>query len=281
MKSKLWLFLLIGLVAVGTVAPALSQARGTITGTVTDESGGVLPGADVSIINQATGDTRRTVTSDEGFFSVVALPAATYTVEVEMPGFALWRRTDIVLESSMRLNVTGIVLQVAGVADEITVSSASDMIAPVDSGEKSTTLSAEQIQDIPIVGRNAAELLRVLPGMTPIGSAMTNQPNFNGEVIGINGNGAGGDQSPLGNYSANGTRSGQMNIVFDGGNVSDPGCNCATPVNPNPDMISEFKVLTSNYVQNMPRDPSLSMRFPSPAAANSMEPGTSPSGISS
>lgn len=248
MKPKFGAFLLIFCVIVaGTAGTALAQGRGTITGTVKDESGAVLPGADVAVINQATGDVRRTVTSDEGFFSVVALPAATYTVEVQMPGFATWRRTDIRLESSQRLNIPDIVLQVASVAEEITVTSAVENIVPVDSGEKSATLTAEQIDSIPIVGRNAAELLRVLPGMTPIGDVLSNKPNFSGEVIGINGNGAAGDQSPLGNYSANGTQAEQLNIVFDGGNVSDPGCNCATPVNPNPDMISEFKVLTSNY----------------------------------
>jgi hypothetical protein len=249
MKPRTGLFLLLmALLVFGLTPAAWGQARGTITGIVTDESGGVLPGADVSVINQATGDVRRTISSEQGFFSVVALPAAKYTVEVELAGFAVWRLTDIQLESNQRLNIPNIVLKVAGVAEEVTVSSASESIVPVDSGEKSATLTAEQISNIPIVGRNAAELLRVLPGMTPAGGdVLTNTPGFSGEVIGINGNGAGGKQSPLGNYSANGTRAEQMNIVFDGGNVNDPGCNCATPVNPNPDMISEFKVLTSNY----------------------------------
>jgi hypothetical protein len=249
MKRKpLWLFLLVIGLVLASVPAAFGQVRtGTITGTVADESGGVLPGADVAIINQATQDTRRTVTSEEGFFSVVALPAATYTLEVEMPGFTLWRRTDIRLESAARLNIVDIALAVAGVGTEVTVSSASEQISPVDSGEKSATLSSDQIEDIPIIGRNAAELLRVLPGMTPTSDPLTNNPTFSGEVMGINGNGAGGQQSPIGNYSANGTRTAQLNIVFDGGNVSDPGCNCATPVNPNPDMIAEFKVLTSNY----------------------------------
>mgnify|MGYP000902157694 CR=1 FL=1 len=249
MKPKFWVLLLVGLLltTAGGVGTMFAQGRGTITGIVKDESGAVLPGADVAVINQGTGDVRRTVTSDEGFFSVVALPAATYTVEVQMPGFATWRRTDIYLESSQRLHIPDIVLQVGQLAEEITVTSAAESIVPVDSGEKSATLTAAQIESIPIVGRNAAELLRVLPGMSPIGDVMTNRPNFSGEVIGINGNGAAGDQSPLGNYSANGTTAEQLNIVFDGGNVSDPGCNCATPVNPNPDMISEFKVLTSNY----------------------------------
>ena len=86
------LFLIACLILAGSVPAAFGQARGGITGIVTDETGAVLPGADVALTNQAMeADVRRTVTSDEGFFSIPALRAGTYTLEVEMPGFNLWR----------------------------------------------------------------------------------------------------------------------------------------------------------------------------------------------
>ena len=66
-------------------------------------------------------------------------------------------------------------------------------------------------------------------------------------MIGINGNGNAGRQSALGYFSANGTPLNSTEIVSDGAHVSDPGCNCATPVNPNADMIQEIKVLSSNF----------------------------------
>ncbi len=67
-------------------------------------------------------------------------------------------------------------------------------------------------------------------------------------MIGINGNGDGGSQSALnGAFSCNGLGAESIDITADGAHVSDPGCNCATPVNPNTDMIQEFKVLTSNF----------------------------------
>ena len=78
-------------------------------------------------------------------------------------------------------------------------------------------------------------------------SNSSGRPNFNGEVIGINGNGEGGQQSAIGNYSANGTGRNALDITIDGAHASDPGCNCATSVNPNPDMVEEFKVLQSNF----------------------------------
>ena len=68
--------------------------------------------------------------------------------------------------------------------------------------------TAEQIQNVPMVGRSTGELLKLLPGMTPIGvgGSTQNSPGYNGEVIGINGNGDGGKQSAVGNFSGNGTR---------------------------------------------------------------------------
>ena len=128
-------------------------------------------------------------------------------------------------------------------------------IAPIDSGEKSARLTSEQIQNVPMVGRSTAELLKLLPGMTPANGGTSGSPGFNGEIIGINGNGDGGKQSAVGNFSGNGTRVDALDIVIDGAHASDPGCNCATSVNPNPDMVGEFKVLQSNYAAEHAKGP--------------------------
>jgi hypothetical protein len=104
------------------------------------------------------------------------------------------------------------------------------------------------------VGRSAAELIKALPGFTPI-TGLNNQPRFNGETLGINGNGEGGQQSAIGNFSANGTRAEALDIVADGAHVSDPGCNCATPINVNPEMVEEFKVSTSNFGADVSKGP--------------------------
>ncbi|PYT26408.1 MAG: carboxypeptidase regulatory-like domain-containing protein [Acidobacteria bacterium] len=125
-----------------------------------------------------------------------------------------------------------------------------DQIIPTDSGEKSTTLTEKQLQDFTIVGSNAAEFIKILPGFAPRnnGDGLKSGTDFTGEVIGINGNGDGGSQSPLnGAFVANGAGVNNIDITADGAHVSDPGCNCATPVNPNADMIQEFSVLTSNF----------------------------------
>lgn len=228
-------------------APSLfGQTSGTITGIVMDQSQAVVPGATVLLIDEATKDTRRTVSNSEGYFTFPALQAKTYRLRVELTGFQAWERPGIVLTPGSKINISDIVLQPGAQTETVTVVGGVDQIAPLDSGEKSAVISAKEIQNTPIVGRSAAELIKILPGMTAV-TGLDNRPGFTGEAIGINGNGDGGKQSALGNFAANGTRTESMDIVSDGAHVSDPGCNCATPVNPNPDMIQEFKVLQSNF----------------------------------
>ena len=96
--------------------------------------------------------------------------------------------------------------------------------------------------------------------MTAITQGVTNRPGFTGEVIGINGNGeyqGGGsnNQSAIGNFSANGTRTISLDITVDGAPGADPGCNCATSVNPNTEFVQEFKVLASSFSAEYAKGP--------------------------
>lgn len=232
-----------------SLADGLTRAQslfGTISGSVVDEQGGALPAADVTLTDQASGAIQRTTTNSEGVFVFAAVPAGTYSVKVEMQGFNSWEATDIGLRLGERRTVSGIKLRVGTLSETVSVTARPE-IAPLDSGEKSARLTSEQIQNVPMVGRSTGELLKLLPGMTPISQGTSNSPGFNGEIIGINGNGEGGKQSAVGNFSGNGTRADALDIVIDGAHAADPGCNCATSVNPNPDMVGEFKVLQSNY----------------------------------
>ena len=96
--------------------------------------------------------------------------------------------------------------------------------------------------------------------MTPNTRGPPNRRDFTGEVIGINGNGeysggGGNNQSAIGNYSANGSRLGSVDITLDGAPGADPGCNCATSVNPNTEMVQEFKVLSSSFAAEYAKGP--------------------------
>jgi Carboxypeptidase regulatory-like domain len=227
--------------------PAVAQTlTGSLSGLVVDTSEGVLPGATVTLVNELSGDQRTTVTNEAGNFVFAAVQAGTYSIKVELSGFQPVETKGIVLRLGEKRNLTGIKLGVAGLSEQVAVTATTEL-APVSSGEKSVSIGAEQIQNTAIVGRSAAELLKILPGMAPTGGTSSGAPGFNGEVYGINGNGEGGKQSAIGNYSSNGTGNNALDIVIDGAHGSDPGCNCATSVNPNPDMVEEFKVLQANF----------------------------------
>jgi hypothetical protein len=233
--------------------PAVAQSIfGTLTGVVSDQAQAVIPGAKVTLTDSASGGVRNTVTNSEGYFTFAAVPVGSYSVLVEAAGFKQFRLENVTLGASEKRNVD-IVMEVGTTAERVEVSASVDLLTPVDSGEKSATLTERQLQDFSVVGRSAAEFIKILPGFAVNAPSGENRASFTGETIGINGNGDGGSQSAFNNaFSVNGLPTQTLEITADGAHVSDPGCNCATPVNPNTDMIQEFKVLTSNFsAENM------------------------------
>ncbi len=250
------------LLAVSLAWPVPSQAQritAELSGTVADSTGAVVPGADVVLKNEGSGDVRRGVTNSEGFFSFASVPAQTYSLTVSLQGFKSYEVKGVALHAGDSRAFRQIKLEVSTLAETVTVQ-AEVALTPLNSGERSATLGAEQIENIPIVSSSAAELIRILPGMTPNTRGVTNQGNFTGEVIGINGNGeySGGgnnNQSAIGNYSANGSRLGSVDITLDGAPGADPGCNCATSVNPNTEMVQEFKILSASFSAEYAKGP--------------------------
>jgi hypothetical protein len=229
----------------------------TLTGVVSDPSGALVPNAKVTLKNMASGDTRRTVTNEEGYFTFASVPVGVYELAVEAAGFVQYKLADIALQGAERRNVN-VNLRVGNTEESVTILAQADIIVPVDSGEKSATLTTRQLQDFSVVGRSAAEFIKIMPGFAIANTGTENRSNFSGEVMGINGNGEGGSQSALNNaYSVNGLPSSSLDITADGAHVSDPGCNCATPVNPNTDMIQEFRVLTSNFSAENQKGPAV------------------------
>jgi hypothetical protein len=248
--------LLLGLVSVSPPAEA-QRFSAELSGSVVDETGGVIPGADVTLVNEASRSERRAVTNADGLFAFAAVPAARYRVTVALLGFAPYEYTDIVLRAGDSRRLRPMALRVAAVAETVSVSAEVEL-APLDSGEKSATLDSQVIEQVPTVSSNAVELLRILPGMTPF-MGSNNQPAFTGEVIGINGAGEGADyggQSPISNYSSNGANTLALDVTIDGAPALDPGCNCATSVNPNTEMVQELKVLQASFGAEHSRGPS-------------------------
>lgn len=234
------------------IVPAASaQSTATISGIVTDASGAVVPGADITATNQKSGDQRKTITSSEGYFSIPLLPVGIYKLTAAATGFATYQATDIALNTSDSKTVN-ITLKMGAISETVEVSAAVMEVATVDSGEKSTLITAKELQDLTLLSRNAAEVVKIMAGAQMTHNDGKNQPGVTG-TIGINGYTIGGNAAGLGGTAVNGQ---SLDITMDGGHIFDPGASgSATPVNPNTDMISEVKVLTSNFSAEAERGP--------------------------
>ena len=217
-----------------------------MTGTVSDASGSVVPNANVILHNELSGDERRTVTNSAGYYTFAAVAAGSFTINVDAAGFQKYSRKGIVVNSSERVTVD-VPLQVGSSTQTVEVSAEAESINTVDSGEKNSVLDTQSLQNLATVGRSAAELIKIMPGFAQTGNGVTNYPGYDGSAIGINGNGNAGRQSAVGYFAASGTPTSSMEVVSDGAHVTDPGCNCATPVNPNPEMIQEARVLQNAF----------------------------------
>lgn len=219
---------------------------GTLTGIVSDPSNAVIANATIKLRDQQSGALRETVTNSEGYYTFASVPPGAYELNISAPGFDAYSQTGIRLGGGDKINVN-VGLKVGNTANTVVVTGDVDLVAPVDSGEKSDRLTTKELGNFIQVGTNAAEYLKIMPGFG-ISSGTSNTASYSGQTVGINGNGDGGSQSPLNNaFSYNGLPGNSLDITADGAHVSDPGCNCATPVNPNSNMISEFKITMSNF----------------------------------
>ena len=182
--------------------PAAAQDTGTVSGTVVDASGQVLPGATVTLVNEATGDARTIVTGDRGEFTFRAVRPGTYTVRVELQGFQTFEQRSNVLNASSPLDVGRVKLDIGTLSEVVTVTS-SGTIVETKNSDYSGLLTATQIQQIQTRGRDVVNLLRLLPGVhyendiEAMGDSFGSQlPNIGGQrrtwnqvtVDGLNGN---------------------------------------------------------------------------------------------
>ena len=239
------------LVVAAIVAALTTQLQaqsifGTVTGVVSDTSGAVIAKATVTLRDAQSGSQRDTVSNNEGYYTFASVAVGQYNLEIHAPGFETYEAKGIDLGGGEKRNIN-VTMAVGNASVKVEVTSVSDDVVPVDSGEKSNTISNKELQNYITEGSNAASFIKIMPGFG-INNGTSNKASYSGETMGINGNGDAGSQSPLNNaYSYNGLPSNSLDITADGAHVSDPGCNCATPVNPNTDFISEFKVQASNF----------------------------------
>ena len=222
-------------------SPAQSQQlTAALSGTTYDQTGAVIANANVVIKNEASGDTRHTVSNGTGAFTFPALPPGTYDLTVSASGFTSWQQNGIALNQGDNRSVPNIALAVGQSSQKVEVVAGAEALAPVDTGEVATTLNTQMVTDLPLQGRDAGELFRIMPGMA-MTNGLTNSSSFNDRTVGTN-------SGPIGAYSANGTQpNGAIAYMFDGANLVDPGNQGTQIADINQDMTSEIKMLMSGY----------------------------------
>jgi Carboxypeptidase regulatory-like domain len=202
------------LVLFARTLPAEAQlTTGTVSGTVKDAQGGVIPGATVTLISEARGTmSQPAVTNAAGDFVFPNITADTYTIQVEMSSFKTLKRSGVSVSPGSRVSVGELMIELGGRNEVIDVKGEAPVIQAA-SGERSFTITTETVQNLPVANRSFTALAAFVPG--------------------VNGT------SRLGGGGA-------TNLLVDSVNVVDTGSN-GTGLNLNTEAVGEVKVLTSNY----------------------------------
>jgi len=174
------LFLAVAVLVLFTsVTPALAQSTSaTVSGTIDDGSGALIPGVTVTATNTATSVATTVVSNEAGTYNFASLSPGVYTVSARLPGFQTSTFTAVQLgnRDQIRLNFT---LKVASVATSVEVSVAADALLATASPSVGQVLTQDKVQDMPLVGNNVLDLLRLLPG------ARMSDDGVNGTFAGV------------------------------------------------------------------------------------------------
>jgi len=242
-----FLGLLIAALVLSQPAAFAQNASGSIGATITDATGAVVPQAKVVLKNEATGALRDSVSNNSGFFNFPAVLPGTYTVTVSAPGLQTWEEQGINMTQGANLTLPRVVLQVQSTKQEVEVIAGADVIVPTDTGTVSQTLNKNMIENLSIVGRDAAELIKIMPGMAM--ATGLNQSMWNSYVTASN-------TGPIGAFSAGGTQpNGAMTMTSDGANLLDPGNQGTQTANINQNQVAEVSILTSSYGAEFAKGP--------------------------
>src|SRR5271166_6023200 len=220
------------LLLVVMVAPGISPAQdatGRIFGTVYDQQGAVIPSVQITATNTATQVARTATTNKEGHYQILALPIGNYKVKAEHTGF----RTVISSEQKLFINQAlriDIKMEVGSASERVDVGAEA---APVETVNATLgqSVTGRTLTNMPLNGRDMLDLALLQPGVTESND----------------------DNSGAGNYSIAGGRTDSVTFLLDGGLNNDLLDN-SNLLDPNPDAVAEFRLLTSNYTAEYGRN---------------------------
>jgi len=212
-----------------------AQATGQVSGVITDPGGQVVPGIKVELTNVATAEARSATTNGEGIYLFPLVNPGTYQVKVTATGF----KTTLVDKVLVQVNGTSRIdvhLAVGGVVEEVTVTGAAPLVE-TGNATLGTVVDHQAVVDLPLNGRNFAQLGTLIPGVIAAPAALG----------GANGNATpGGFGNSTGSFNVNGMRNQSNSFLLDGSPNNDS-FNSGFVMRPPPDAIEEFKIMTHSY----------------------------------
>src|SRR5690606_30696486 len=189
------------------------QTTTAITGTVTDTTGAVLPGVEVTVTDQETGAVRRAVTNDLGYYVFQSLRPGTYTISASLAGFktAVVEDREVLVAIPAQVNL---VMEIGEVSESVTVSAAGEELINRTTAELSTTINENLVNNLPNETRNYFDLLALAPNTSPQYLSMSNMSFGQHSMRRVN---AAGSFESSGVFAA-GNRDSASNVSIDGAN---------------------------------------------------------------
>ena len=228
MNEKVAVYLLGGLLSLWSVPLVNAQTSTTLYGTVSDKSGAVVPGAQVTATNVGTNQSRTAQTNQEGQYRFEFMPIGAYSVELTATGFKKFVQKGIALDVNVNARVDAS-LDVGTMTEEINVTDSAASVN-TDNAQIGRTVENTEITTLPIVGRNVYTLLQLTPGVSSTGNSI---------VLGYP------EQRTMINGGVDGG-AGSVNYYMDGG-TNMTGLRNTGNIAPNPDAVDEFRVVTNSY----------------------------------
>ena len=231
-RLRRWIGWICALVVFGWLTSSLSGAQsttGSIYGTVADSTGAVIPGATVTVVETGTNETHSTTSDGSGNYVFPSLTPGTYRVIAKVKGYETETQTGIDLDANQ--NVRAIFsLKVGSVTENVTVAATTTLVDTRES-QLGLTIDQARLEELPLNGRNAYDLVQLSPGVTNYSPAQNSQ--YVGDPVGAT-------------FSTNGLRAYENSFYLDGANNTSyyrPGGNYA----PNPDALMEYRILTTSF----------------------------------
>ncbi len=217
-----------------------ANAQGRVSGKITDPSGAAIPRVSITARNIATRAEQKATSNGQGFYAFGSLPVGVYEIVIQQPGFATYRRTDIVIDLDSSLEIDAILM--LGTRQQSVFVSEPAAQVETSGTQLGQLITGQQVRALPLNGRSYTDLLALQPGVAP---QTTIQPN-SVAMTGVNTSIAPSGNLNPGNISINGMREFANGFILNGSNVEEE-VNMGTAVIPNLDSIAEFRILTTNF----------------------------------